>query len=177
MHSAADGSDKPPAQQHHKPAGGAGPSAFTRPTLQHDCRVRMGGFYKVVHLEVGGEQPPSFGIGPGERKGGRVRRARELFADARAEGADPEALPNPFEPGAELYPKPKPPQPPTEAGTHYPPLNGETLPIYAKVVVLQSGGPQSMSYGISQGEHKGDRVYARNMQAEARAAKHNGAAA
>ncbi|GBF91843.1 hypothetical protein Rsub_04948 [Raphidocelis subcapitata] len=167
MQSAGDGAEKPPTQQQQqqqqKAAGAAGTSASVRPTLPHDCRVRMGGFYKVIKLEAGGEQPPCFGIGPGESKGGRGRRARDLAAEARSEGRDPESLPNPFEPGAELFPKPKPPQTPTEAGKHYPPLNEETLPIYAKVVRLQSGGAQSISYGISQGEHKGDRVWARNM--------------
>jgi hypothetical protein len=128
----------------------------------------MGGYCRVITLQAGGQQGPSYGLGPGEAKGDRSR-ARQLALAARAQGADVSDV-HPF-PGGTAPPPSKEAEAARKrklemlrrkpvAGLA---LTGETLPSFAKVVSLTAGGPQAMSFGIGPGEHKGERPHSREM--------------
>jgi hypothetical protein len=134
----------------------------------HPVAETMGGYCRAITLHAGGLQGPSYGLGPGEAKGDRSR-ARQLALAARAAGGDVSDE-HPFPHGV-------PPKPTREAEAarlrklamlKEKPIAGlaltdATLPAFAKVVTLQAGGPQAMSFGLGPGEHKGERAHSRVM--------------
>lgn len=90
-------------------------------------------FSKVVSLQAGGSQATSFGLAPGERKGEKHVLARGK-ARTLAESKAAAAA--------------------SEA-------DDLDLGVFSKVVSLQAGGTQAMSFGLAPGERKGDRLSAR----------------
>jgi len=122
----------------------------------------LDGYCRVVTLQSGGPQHTSFGIGPGERKGDRPR-ARRIYQAARARGLEGPELDfvSPYEQDSPSSRSSASTDTISSAGEARAPASPRELAGYRRVVSLQVGGSQAVSWGIGPGECKGDKPKAR----------------